>query len=292
MEPSKILRVQPSEDYALLDSGDGMKLERYGAFVLARPDPQALWHRLSDESEWVRAHAQFTRNGKEGEWHIRPETPRSWTIVYAGLTFSIRPTSFKHTGLFPEQKAHWDWFRGLIRNAGRPIKVLNLFAYTGGASLAAAEAGAFVTHVDASKVSNAWAKENARLSNIPADGIRFITDDVLAFVEREIRRGSKYDAIIMDPPAFGRGPKGEVWRIEESLAPLIEKTMQLLSPTPLFFLMSGYAAGYSPMTFENMIRPLCESRHGTVSSGEIALVEIHDGAERPLACGMYARSIF
>lgn len=287
-----MLIVPASGDYALLDSGRGMKLERYGAHVLARPDPQALWAQRLSQEEWVAADAHFTRKGKEGEWHIRPNTPRSWVIEYGGLQFTIRPTSFKHTGLFPEQKVHWDWFRTLIAEARRPIRVLNLFAYTGGASLAAAMAGATVTHIDASKVSNAWAKENAQLSGVPKESIRFITDDVLAFVEREIRRGSFYDGIIMDPPAFGRGPKGEVWRIEESLLQLIDKSTQLLTPNPLFFLMSGYAAGYSPTTFQNLIEPACRARGGAISSGELFLAENNNQGERLLACGMYARSTF
>jgi 23S rRNA (cytosine1962-C5)-methyltransferase len=214
--------------------------------------------------------------------------PPSWKISYGGLQLVVKPTSFKHTGLFPEQKAHWDWFRPLIEKANRPITVLNLFGYTGAASLAAAHAGAQVTHVDASKVAVSWARENAEASGLSEKPIRWIIDDVFLFVRRELKRGKRYDAIIMDPPAFGRGPKGELWKIEEGLIDLVADCSRLLSDAPLFFLMSGYAAGYSHHTFENIARsaPVL-SESGMIESGEIALQESH--AKRLLSCGIYTR---
>jgi 23S rRNA (cytosine1962-C5)-methyltransferase len=199
----------------------------------------------------------------------------------------IKPTSFKHTGLFPEQRAHWDWSRELITNAKRPVSVLNLFAYTGGASLAAAQAGAKVTHVDASKVAVAWAKDNAALSGLTDAPIRWIIDDVFAFVRREIKRGNRYDAIIMDPPAFGRGPKGELWKIEAGLQQLVRDCEQLLTEKPLFMLMSGYAAGYSSLSFGNVFAEAMKQRGGTITTGEIALMDI--ARTRPLSCGIYTR---
>lgn len=287
MKHHDTLIVASEHDYELIDSGNGMKLERYGSITLARPDPQALWSKAETEREWLKAQASYTRKGKEGEWHISPGTPQSWVIQYGGLSLTIKPTSFKHTGLFPEQRVHWDWSRDLIQKRGAGVKVLNLFGYTGGASLAAAQAGAQVTHVDASKVAVTWARENARNSGLEAAPIRWIIDDVFAFVRREIKRGNTYDLIIMDPPAFGRGPKGELWKIEEGFVSLITDIEQLLSAKPLGVLVSGYAAGYSHHSFENVLNHLVTNRGGTVVGGEIALKESHKG--RLLPCGIFAR---
>ncbi|MFM2414584.1 MAG: hypothetical protein RI911_277 [Candidatus Parcubacteria bacterium] len=289
MKHNDIIIVPSSEDYQLLDSGSGMKLERFGDVVLARPDPQVLWDKHAPESLWLKAHASYKRSGKQGEWYIAPGTPESWPIHYGDLSIVIKPTTFKHTGLFPEQRAHWDWSRSLIKKAGRQIKVLNLFGYTGAASLAAAQAGAQVTHVDASKVAVAWAKENALHSKLQEAPIRWIIDDVFAFVRREMKRGNTYDMIIMDPPAFGRGPKGELWKIEEGFTTLIHDVEQLLSQTPLGIMVSGYAAGYSHLSFQNVLGYVKKKRGGMLESGEIALEEV--GSKRLLSCGIFARWI-
>lgn len=287
MQKRDTLIVDSGKDYELLDSGEGMKLERYGDIVLARPDPQALWEKKKGASTWLTAHASYARKGKEGEWRITPDTPSSWKIHYGGLELIIKPTSFKHTGLFPEQRAHWEWSRDVIQKRGGQVKVLNLFGYTGGASLAAADAGAHVTHVDASKVAVSWAKENAKASHLEHAPIRWIIDDVFAFVRREIKRGNTYDLIIMDPPAFGRGPKGELWKIEEGFVNLIRDIERLLSEKPIGVLVSGYAAGFSHNSFENVLRYIVEKRRGTIESGEIALKESQ--SERLLPCGIFAR---
>ncbi len=289
MQKRDTLVVESESDYALLDSGGGMKLERFGDIILARPDPQALWDTMSSSSTWLKAHASYTRKGKDGQWHITPNTPASWNIHYGGLSLVIKPTSFKHTGLFPEQRVHWDWSRKLLQKQKTPIKVLNLFGYTGGATLAAAESGAQVTHVDASKVAVTWARENAKASKLDTAPIRWIIDDVFAFVRREIKRGNTYDLIIMDPPAFGRGPKGELWKIEEGFVALISDIERLLSEKPLGVLVSGYAAGYSHHSFENVLEHLVSKRKGVLESGEIALKELH--SERLLSCGIFARWI-
>lgn len=289
MVEKETLIVQGKDDYELLDSGKEMKLERYGSVILARPDPQALWERRLPESKWLTADASYSRKGKEGVWRIRPETPESWNISYAGLSLIIKPTSFKHTGLFPEQRAHWEWTTHVIKkhHSGTQVKVLNLFGYTGGATLAAAHAGAHVTHVDASKVAVSWARDNAQASGLETRPIRWIIDDVFAFVRREIKRGNTYDLIIMDPPAFGRGPKGELWKIEEGFVALIHDIEKLLSPKALGVLVSGYAAGYSHHSYENVMHHLVRTRGGVVTGGEIALQE--SGSARLLSCGIFAR---
>jgi 23S rRNA (cytosine1962-C5)-methyltransferase len=220
--------AKPTGDYELLDSGSGEKLEKYSQFVLARPDPQALWEKHLPDAEWAKASGRYSREEGEGKWESNG-LPKEWQMSYGGLTFIIRPTSFKHTGLFPEQLPNWDWVGEKIKKAGRPISVLNLFAYTGGATLASARAGASVTHVDASKTAVAWARENAEASGLAEMPIRWITEDVLQFVKREIKRGTKYDAIIMDPPAFGHGPGGELWKIEEDLLDLMKLCLELIS---------------------------------------------------------------
>ena len=216
------------KDYEVLDTSSGEKLERWGDYLLVRPDPQVIWNTPRKNPGWKKKNGQYHRSSKGGEWEFF-NLPEEWSIHYRELTFRLKPFSFKHTGLFPEQATNWDWFGNLIANAGRPVKVLNLFAYTGGATLSAAKAGAAVTHVDASKGMVTWAKENAAASGLSDAPIRWLVDDCVKFVEREIRRGNHYDGIIMDPPSYGRGPKGEIWKIEESIYPFIELTTQILS---------------------------------------------------------------
>jgi 23S rRNA (cytosine1962-C5)-methyltransferase len=281
------LSTEPTKDYELLDSGREEKLERYGDIVLSRPDPQALWEKTLPESEWAKAQGRFVRNGKEGKWETSSDLPKEWNIDFGGFTFSIRPTSFKHTGLFPEQLSNWGWVGERIRKAGRPVSVLNLFAYTGGATLASAQAGAEVTHLDASKTAVAWARENAAFSQLADKPIRWMIDDVLVFVKREIKRGVRYDAIIMDPPAFGRGSSDEVWKIEESLLELMALCQQLLSEKPLFIVMSGYAAGYSPLAFAYNFEPFVKKFGGSIEYGDLTIRQAH--SERLLPCGIFAR---
>ena len=288
----KIIITEPSKDYELIDSGDGEKLERFGGVILRRPDPQALWKK-ADESTWKDAHGYFTREGRDGKWNFTKDAPEKWTIDFSNLTFNIRPTAFKHTGVFPEQAPNWDWTREQIKNRkeklkdGEEISVLNLFGYTGGASVACAQAGAKVCHVDASKASIGWAKDNAESSGLPADAIRWILDDAKAFVQKEIRRGNKYDAIIMDPPAFGRGPEGDVWQIEDDFVKFVEECKKLLSDTPLFFLVNGYASGYSQLAYLYNVKDLVEKYGGEVESGELTIRETK--SDRLLPCGIFAR---
>jgi 23S rRNA (cytosine1962-C5)-methyltransferase len=280
------LLAKPTGDYALLDSGSEEKLEKYSEFVLARPDPQALWEKHLPEAEWLKAQGRYSREDGEGKWESNG-LPKEWSLKYGGLTFIIRPTSFKHTGLFPEQLPNWDWVGEKVRGAGKSVNVLNLFAYTGGATLAAARAGANVTHVDASKTAVAWARENAEASGLSEAPIRWITEDVLVFLKREIKRGNKYDAIIMDPPAFGHGPGGELWKIEENLLDLMKLCLELMSETPLFVLMSGYAAGYSSLAFGYNLDIFEKKFGGTTECGDLAIAE--EGSERILPCGIFAR---
>lgn len=304
---TNIFITSPQKEYALIDSGEGMKLERYGDIVLARPDPQALWPKHLPESAWKSADAYFAKTGtktedsgteEKGKWVIaRPGLPESWPIQFGGLKLNIKLSPFKHTGLFPEQLNNWGWCRTLIESASKKrsekISVLNLFGYTGGASLSAALAGAEVTHVDASRSSVNWANENAKLSGLDAKPIRWILEDAAAFVKREIRRGKKYDAIIMDPPSFGRGAKGEVWKIEEHFLPLFADCLKLLSDKPLFFVLNGYAAGYSPIAYRNNLETLVAQFGGTIESGELAIHEEAAGTQkkegRLLPCGMVSR---
>ena len=269
------LTTEPEKGYELIDSGEEEKLERYGAYVLARPDPQALWPKQLPESEWKKADAWYERTGKEGKWHTRKDLPKEWRVSFGGLTFIVRPTSFKHVGLFPEQLPNWQWIDSTIRANGSTVsapKVLNLFAYTGGATLAAAAAGAEVVHLDASKTAVQWAKENAAASGLSEKSIRFIVDDALAFVKKELKRGSRYDGILLDPPAFGHGPKDELWKIEEHLLPLLELCKELLSEHPLFFLVNGYASGYSPLAFAHNLASLT-NRGGDIEYGELTIQE-------------------
>lgn len=282
-----ILTTKPSAGYELLDSGEGEKLERYRNIILSRPDPQALWRKNLSEAEWKGAHAQFARDGKNTEWIFKPGTPEKWEILFGDLQFIIRPSSFKHTGLFPEQLPNWDWTRELIKKAKRPISVLNLFGYTGGASIAAAQAGASVCHVDGSKVAIGWGRENQTLSGLQDKPIRWILDDAKEFVEREIRRGKKYDGIIMDPPAFGHGPKKELWKIEHDLLAFMDLTRQVLTDDPLFYLVNGYASGYSALAYHENVRHIMQDFKGEIESGELVIEESKSG--RLLPCGIFSR---
>jgi 23S rRNA (cytosine1962-C5)-methyltransferase len=258
------------EDYELMDAGDGRRLERWGKYILDRPDPQALWPMLNP-SLWKQADAVYTRSAKGGGgWDFRRRLPEEWLIRYKNLTFKVRPTGFKHTGLFPEQAYNWDKAMEMIAGAGRPVRLLNLFGYTGAASVAAAVAGAEVCHVDSSKGMLNWCRENAELSGVPNGRIRLIPEDCIKFVQRELKRGSRYDAIIMDPPSFGRGTKGEVWKLEDDLLPLLSATLQILTDKPLFFLINSYTAGISPLVSANMLASLSKDR-GEISFGELAL---------------------
>ncbi len=238
------------KDFALLDSGDFEKCERFGDIVMVRPEPQALWSRIGEQS-WNDAHLEYQRQGREGEWTVKKSVPESWNIVWEDLTFRIRPTSFKHTGLFPEQADNWQWIRSNVTSS---MKVLNLFGYTGGATLAAASVGAEVTHVDASKPVVTWGKENAELSGLSDKPIRWIVDDVQKFVAREIRRGNVYDVIMMDPPAFGRGPEGEVWQFENNLPALLADCAKLLNPSSGRLLVNAYSLGFPALSIENLVR--------------------------------------
>ena len=276
------------KDYEVIDTSNGEKLERWGKYILLRPDPQVLWDTPKKNPAWKRLNAHYHRSKKGGgEWEFF-DLPEQWSIHYKDLTFHLKPFSFKHTGLFPEQAANWDLFSDLIKNAGRPIKVLNLFAYTGGATCAAAKAGAAVTHVDASKGMVTWAKENAQASGLADAPIRWIVDDCVKFVEREIRRGNHYDAIIMDPPSYGRGPKGEIWKIEEKIHPFIALCEQLLSDDPLFFLVNSYTTGLAPAVLTYLISTEVVSKHGGhVVSDEIGLPVSDNGLVLP--CGAAGR---
>ena len=276
------------KDYEVIDTSKGEKLERWGKYILLRPDPQVLWDTPKKNPAWKHLNAHYHRSKKGGgEWEFF-DLPEQWSIHYRNLTFHLKPFSFKHTGLFPEQAANWDWFSDLIKNSNRPVKVLNLFAYTGGATCAAAKAGASVTHVDASKGMVTWAKENAQASGLADAPIRWIVDDCVKFVEREIRRGNHYDAIIMDPPSYGRGPKGEIWKIEEKIHPFIALCEKLLSDDPLFFLVNSYTTGLAPAVLTYLISTEVVAKHGgTVTSDEIGLPVSSNGLILP--CGAAGR---
>ncbi len=274
------------KDYEVLDCSDGEKLERWGSFILRRPDPQVIWNTKKDD-KWRKSNAIYHRSSKGGgEWEFF-DLPEQWSITYKDLTFQLKPFRFKHTGLFPEQAVNWDWFSELIRSADRKIRVLNLFAYTGGATISAAAAGASVTHVDAAKGMVGWAKENAASSGLSDAPIRWLTDDCLKFVEREIRRGNRYDAIIMDPPSYGRGPKGEIWKLEDQVYHLICRSSELLSDRPLFFLVNSYTTGLQPAVLTYMISTALKRFGGHVVSGEIGLPVSSTGLILP--CGASGR---
>jgi 23S rRNA (cytosine1962-C5)-methyltransferase len=294
MSSTQILITKPSPDYELFDSGEGEKLERFGNIVLARPDPQALWRKSLPATEWKKADGIF-----ETTWSLNKKAQDRWSIDFAGLKFWIKPTTFKHVGLFPEQAANWEWMKNTIEKskeakrekdkdaAQEDIEVLNLFGYTGGATLACAQAGAKVVHVDGSKTAIAWARENAELSGLKDKPIRWILDDAREFVRREVKRGRKYHGIIMDPPAFGHGPENELWKIEEHFLPLVESCLPILADKPLFFIINGYSAGYSAVAYENLLLPLKEKFGGTIEIGELVIEESKSG--RLLPCGIFAR---
>lgn len=277
------------KDYELIDTGNGEKLERWGKHVLRRPDPQAIWPLTGSTKMWDSPDAHYHRSQSGGgSWEYLRKIPEKWTIKYGDLSFYIEPTGFKHTGLFPEQAVNWDWFTGKIRKRTKPVRVLNLFAYTGGATVAAAYAGAEVCHVDAAKGMVARAKENLELSGLGDRPVRFIVDDVVKFVQREIRRERQYEAIIMDPPSYGRGPKGELWKIEEELYGLVELCMDVLSSNPLFFLINSYTTGLSPTVLKNMLSLTLKNKFGgMVSADEIGLSSSVRGLILP--CGSSGR---
>ena len=275
------------KDYEVIDCSSGEKLERWGNYTLVRPDPQVIWNTPKNDPGWKHKNGHYHRSKKGGgEWEFF-DLPQQWQIHYKSLTFNLKPFSFKHTGLFPEQATNWDWFSDLIQKAGRPVKVLNLFAYTGGATLAAAAAGAQVTHVDASKGMVTWAKENAVSSGLKDAPIRWLVDDCVKFVEREIRRGNTYDAIIMDPPSYGRGPKGEIWKIEDSVFPFIKLCEKLLSDDPLFFLVNSYTTGLAPAVLTYMLSVALKERGGRAEASEIGLPVAATGLVLP--CGASGR---
>lgn len=275
------------KDYEILDMADGRKLERWGKYILDRPDPQIVWKEKSFDKKWNKADAKYIRSNKGGGcWENISDVPQSWQIKYKNLTFNIKQMGFKHTGLFPEQAVNWDYMINKIKMSKRKIKVLNLFAYTGGATLACLYAGADVVHVDSSKGMVSWAKENIISSNLEDKYVRLIVDDCIKFVKREIRRGNKYDAIIMDPPSYGRGANGEVWSIEENLFPLIKLCEEVLSDNPLFFLINSYTTGMSSKVLENILNITVNKKcKGKVSSGEVGLPMTDSNLVLP--CGIY-----
>jgi len=281
-----MLTPQDWKDYALLDAGGGEKLEIWGEIKVIRPDPQAIWPRTAPE-KWKNPHMYYHRSKSGGgKWEILRSTPETWDIAYGDLRFHIRPTGFKHMGLFPEQAANWAWMMKKIKSAKQPIKVLNLFAYTGGATVAALSAGASVVHIDAAKGMNAWAKDNIALSGLAATPHRIMADDVLKFVQREARRGNRYHGIIMDPPVYGRGPKGELWKLEDKLYELVTAAAAILEDDPLFFLINAYTAGLSPAVYGNILELAMINHSGTTGFGELG---IKANSNILLPCGMYAR---
>lgn len=280
-------------DYEILDTSGGEKLERWGDYILARPDPQVIWKTDKKNKNWKNLNAHYHRSDKGGgDWEFF-DLPEQWSINYdlrsvgKTLSFNLKPFSFKHTGLFPEQAVNWEWMAGLIANAGRPVKVLNLFAYTGGATLACAAAGASVTHVDASKGMVTWAKENAVSSGLADKPIRWLVDDCVKFVEREIRRENSYDIIIMDPPSYGRGPKGEIWKIEDNIFDLINLCAKVLTDEPLAFLINSYTTGLQPGVLKYMLQLVLGKFRGTIEADEVGLPVA--GGQFVLPCGASGR---
>jgi 23S rRNA (cytosine1962-C5)-methyltransferase len=275
-------------DYEVLDTGDGEKLERWGEIILRRPDPQTIWPK-AEERLWKQAMAWYHRSERGGgEWEFFRKLPERWTVCHGDLSFYVRPTGFKHTGLFPEQAANWEWMSGLIRSSGRnDLKILNLFGYTGGATLACAAAGAHVTHVDAAKGMVLWAKENRELSGLPETRFRWIVEDALAFVRREIRRGNRYDGILMDPPSYGRGPSGEVWKLENELFGLVETCAGALSDRPLFFLINSYTTGFQASVLANMLNRCVAGRFGGQTDSQELCLPVTAGGVLP--CGASGR---
>ena len=277
------------KDYEILDMADGQKLERWGNVILVRPDPQIVWKDKSFPDKWKRVNARYNRNSSGGgSWQYHSKIPDHWKIAYQNLTFQIKPMGFKHTGLFPEQAVNWSWMIDKIKKSKREIKVLNLFAYTGGATVACLSAGACVCHVDSSKGMVSWAKENVIASGLEKGKVRYIVDDVVKFVAREIRRKNTYDAIIMDPPSYGRGANGEVWQFEDNIYDLVQLCTKVLSQNPLFFLINSYTTGISSKVLENILKVTVQKEYtGVVSSGEIGLPMTNSSLVLP--CGIYGR---
>lgn len=275
------------KDYEILDMANGEKLERWGDIILIRPDPQIIWKTKSFPKKWNNVNARYVRSSTGGgSWNYNKNVPNNWKIHYKDLVFNIKPMGFKHTGLFPEQAVNWDWLINKIKNEKREIKVLNLFAYTGGATVACSYAGASVCHVDSSKGMTSWAKENIESSGLGKNPVRFIVDDVVKFVNREIRRGNKYDGIIMDPPSYGRGANGEVWKFEDNIFDLVELCSKVLSDKPLFFLINAYTTGIASSVLENILRLNIKVK-GKFSHGEVGLPMTN--SKLILPCGIYGR---
>jgi 23S rRNA (cytosine1962-C5)-methyltransferase len=272
------------EEFGVLDAGEGMKLERWGDWLLARPDPQALWPRASQWKDW---HAWYHRSESGGgAWQKRTNLPDEWRVTWRGLHFKVRPTDFKHTGLFPEQASNWEWMAREVQAAPKPVRALNLFAYTGAATVALARAGAEVAHVDAAKGMVAWARENAALNSLEKAPIRWLVDDCTKFVEREARRGSLYEGLILDPPSYGRGKNGETWKLERHLWPLLEACEKVLAPSARFVVLNTYTTGLSPMVLESLLARMMRGRRGEVQAAELALPVSSGGC---LPCGATAR---
>ena len=276
------------KDYEVLDTSDGEKLERWGRYILVRPDPQVIWNTPKKNPLWREHDARYARSSSGGGQWSRHRLPERWQIRYRDLTFNVKPMNFKHTGVFPEQAANWDFIDAQIRKAGRPVSVLNLFAYTGGATLAAAKAGAAVCHVDAARGMVAWARENAAASGLGEAPIRWIIDDCAKFVEREIKRGRRYDAVIMDPPSYGRGPSGEIWKLEKDLYPFLQLVAGVLSDDPLFFIINSYTTGLAPSVLTCLLDSIITPRHGGhTESDELGLPVTDSGLVLP--CGATGR---
>ena len=277
--------VEGFEDYELIDATDGERLERWGDIILIRPDPQIMWSAKRKNPLWNNPHAVYHRSQSGGgHWEMIKKVPLTWNIDYKDLTFRLKPMDFKHTGLFPEQAVNWDLMSKSIKSAGRPVKVLNLFAYTGGATVACLKAGASVTHVDASKGMVGWAKENAAVSGVADRSVRWLVDDCLKFIAREIRRGNKYDGIVMDPPSYGRGPNGEVWKLEQQLNELLSLTAQILSDDAIFFLLNSYSGGISPTIINYMVNNIVLKNRGTAVTDEIGLKVTERDIVLPCGC--------
>ncbi len=278
--------VTDFNDYELIDASSGERLERWKDIILIRPDPQVMWHGDRKNPLWRNAHAKYHRsNSGGGHWEMLKKVPSVWSVDFKDLTFRLKPMDFKHTGLFPEQAVNWELMSECIKNAGRPVKVLNLFAYTGGATVACLKAGASVTHVDASKGMVSWAKENAVASGVGDRPVRWLVDDCLKFIAREIRRGNKYDGIVMDPPSYGRGPNGEVWKIEQQLDELLYQTAQILSDDAIFFLLNSYSGGISPTIINYMVKNIViGKRKGEVTTDEIGLKITDRDIALPCGC--------
>jgi 23S rRNA (cytosine1962-C5)-methyltransferase len=283
------IQVTPNwDDYQLLDSGNGQRLEKFGQYILVRPDPQVIWKPLLEKSVWDSADAVFEKTaGDRGQWNMKTKLPERWLMSYKDLKFWVKLTPFKHTGVFPEQASQWDFIQEKVKGAGREINILNLFAYTGIASLAAAAAGAKVTHVDASKPAITWLKENQDASNLSQKPIRLIIDDALKFTAREIRRGVKYDGIIMDPPIYGHGPDGEKWDFNQDFPKLVEQCSQILSENPLFLIVNAYAISSSAIMLGNVLSDFLTNLSGNIEVGELALQESNEG--RLLSTGIFAK---